>query len=159
MPNSETFSLAPVAKLLGRYIPDKTLLVVDPFARNSDWGTVTNDLNPETSAQFHMLAEEFVSNTLEAGSADVVLFDPPYSPRQIQECYQQIGRKCSTQDTQNARLYRLVKDGLDRMLRMNGVAICCGWNSMGMGIGRGYELIEVLMVPHGAAHNDTIVTV
>lgn len=30
---------------------------------------------------------------------------------------------------------------------------------MGFGLKRGYELLEVLLVPHGAAHNDTIVTV
>ena len=89
----------------------------------------------------------------------MVLFDPPYSPRQIQECYQQIGREVTTQDTQNARLYKRVKDGLDRMLKPGGIAICCGWNSMGFGLKRGYELLEILMVPHGAAHNDTIVTV
>ena len=160
MPNPETFKLAPVAELLSRYIPDKGLCVVDPFARSSQWGTITNDLNPDTAALFHLPAEEFVTNDLfDNGCADVVLFDPPYSPRQIMECYQQIGRKCSTQDTQNARLYKAVKDGLDRLLKPEGIAICCGWNSMGMGVGRGYELIEILLVPHGGAHNDTIVTV
>lgn len=160
MPNSETFSLPPIAELLRRYIPDKSLCVVDPFARNSKWGTVTNDLSPDTKAQFHLLAEEFITNDLfDEACADVVLFDPPYSPRQIQECYQHIGRRCSTQDTQNARLYKTVKDGLDRLLKPGGIAICCGWNSMGFGIGRGYEMLEILLVPHGAAHNDTIVTV
>ncbi len=92
-------------------------------------------------------------------SADAVLFDPSYSPRQIAEVYQQVGRKCGTEETQNARLYRRVKDGLDRMLKPDGIAICCGWNSMGFGLHRGYELLEVLLVPHGGAHNDTIVTV
>ena len=153
MPNSETFSLPPVSRLLDRYL---TGVVVDPFARNSQRGTVTNDLNPETTAQFHMTAEEFVQKAI---VADAVLFDPPYSPRQIAEVYQQVGRRCSTEETQNARLYRVVKDGLDRMLKPNGIAICCGWNSMGFGLKRGYEMLEVLLVPHGAAHNDTIVTV
>ena len=45
------------------------------------------------------------------------------------------------------------------MLKPEGIAICFGWNSMGFGLKRGYELLEVLMVPHGGAHNDTIVTV
>lgn len=120
---------------------------------------ITNDLNPATDAQFHMLAEDFVDKHVKKGQADVVLFDPPYSPRQIMECYQRVGRKVTTEDTQNARLYKRVKDGLDRMLRGGGIAICCGWNSMGFGIGRGYELLEVMLVPHGAAHNDTIVIV
>jgi hypothetical protein len=66
---------------------------------------------------------------------------------------------CTTQDTQNARLYKLVKDGLDQLLVVGGIAICCGWNTMGFGLGRGYKMLEVLLVPHGGAHNDTIVTV
>lgn len=160
MPSSETFSLPPVSSLLRRYIPSvHSLIVVDPFARNSKWGTLTNDLNPNTEAMYHMPAEIFVLDQADTGTADVVLFDPPYSPRQIAECYQQVGRKCSTEETQNARLYKSVKDGLDRMLRLGGIAICCGWNSMGFGKNRGYEMLEILLVPHGAAHNDTIVTV
>jgi hypothetical protein len=165
MPNSETFKIDPITDLLERWLMGKvlpqgsSLVIVDPFARNSNWATITNDLNPNTTAQFHLPAEEFVQNHVADGAADVVLFDPPYSPRQISECYQHIGKKCSTQDTQNARLYKRVKDGLDRMLRPEGIAICCGWNSMGFGLKRGYEMLEILLVSHGAVHNDTIVTV
>jgi hypothetical protein len=156
MPSAETFSLAPVSDLLDRRLAG-CVIIVDPFARNNRRGTITNDLNPETAAQSHLPADIFVDQL--SVTADAVLFDPPYSPRQIAECYQGIGIKCSTEDTQNARLYRRVKDGLDRILRPGGIAICCGWNSMGFGVRRGYELLEVLIVPHGAAHNDTIVTV
>jgi hypothetical protein len=161
MPNAETFSIGPIARLLDKWLPMalESAVIVDPFARNSGRGTVTNDLNPNTQAQFHLLAEAFVMNHVQSQTADAVLFDPPYSPRQIAECYQQVGRKCSTQETQNARLYKTVKDGLHRMLKPGGIAICCGWNSMGFGLGRGYEMLELLLVPHGAAHNDTIVTV
>ena len=40
-----------------------------------------------------------------------------------------------------------------------GIAISCGWNSIGMGKTHGFEIIEILLVCHGRAHNDTIVTV
>jgi hypothetical protein len=156
MPSADTFSIQPVAKLLDRWLAG-CQIIVDPFARNSTRGTLRNDLNPATSAESHMLAEEFVETTHVV--ADAVLFDPPYSPRQIAECYQQVGRQASTQDTQNSRLYKRVKDGLHVMLKPEGIAICCGWNSLGFGLGRGYEMLEVLMVTHGGAHNDTIVTV
>lgn len=157
MPTRDTFSLAPLAALLARYC---TGVVIDPFARNAKWGTHTNDLNPETEAQSHRDAKDFCACLVTAGVvADVLLFDPPYSPRQISECYQQIGRECSMKDTQNARLYKEVKDEMDKLSKPGTIAICCGWNSQGFGIGRGYELLEVLLIPHGAAHNDTIVTV
>jgi hypothetical protein len=52
-----------------------------------------------------------------------------------------------------------VKDALHERLKRGGVAVCCGWNSSGFGVGRGYRLTDVLLVAHGGAHNDTIVTV
>lgn len=158
MPSRETFLLPPVSRLLDRWLNGREV-VVDPFARNSKRGTITNDLNPNTEAKFHLLADDFCKLHEDGVRADAVLFDPPYSPRQISECYQQVGRQATTRDTQSARLYKTVKDSLDKMLKPGGVSICCGWNSMGMGITRGYEMVEVMLVTHGAAHNDTIVTV
>lgn len=51
------------------------------------------------------------------------------------------------------------KNACDRLLKNGGIAICCGWNTVGFGKERGYMLEEILMVCHGGAHNDTIVTV
>jgi hypothetical protein len=154
MGNGETFSLPPVSRLLDRWLQDAKV-VVDPFARNSTRGTLTNDLNPDTSAQHHKDAEEFLIG-LDA-EADAVLFDPPYSPRQVKELYQQIGKECTKSDTQQA--YRAIKDRLSALLVPGGIAICCGWNSTGLGKTRGFELLEILLVHHGGRHNDTIVTV
>jgi hypothetical protein len=156
MPSPDTFSIPPVAHLLERWLEHRAV-IVDPFARNSTAGTVRNDLNPSTSAEYHMDAREFLRTlTLRA---DAVLFDPPYSPRQISEVYQQVGRSCSTEDTQNARLYRECRDLAADILCQGGVAISCGWNSAGFGKERGFTLREVLIIAHGGAHNDTIVTV
>jgi hypothetical protein len=60
---------------------------------------------------------------------------------------------------QTVRLYCAVKNGLDAILRPGGLAICFGWNSAGFGRKRGYLMEEILLVNHGGAHNDTIVTV
>jgi hypothetical protein len=158
-PSADTFSIPPVRDLLRRHL-DGPSVVIDPFARNSGWGTITNDLNPDTTAQRHLPAEEFVAQLgAEGVAADAALFDPPYSPRQISEVYQKVGLRCGTKDTQNGRLYAVVKSGLDRILKPGAVVVCCGWNSAGFGKARGYELSEILIVCHGAAHNDTIVTV
>jgi len=159
MPDEATFSMRPVAALLERWLPKGMTLIVDPFARNSTWGTCTNDLNPRTKASLHLPAEEFLANFNQKRFAHAVLFDPPYSPRQIAECYRIAKKKAQMVDTQNAKLCKVVKDGLDRILAPGGIAICCGWNSSGFGKVRGYELLEILLVQHGGAHNDTIVTV
>lgn len=157
MPNAETFAIPAVMDVLRRWVPVDGV-VVDPFARNSTWGTITNDLDPGTTAQHHMPAEEFVW-TLAPRSADCVLFDPPYSPRQISEAYRGVGLDATKEDTQNARLYARVRSGLDAALKPGGVCISFGWNSSGMGLTRGYDLMEVVLIAHGGAHNDTIVVV
>ena len=33
-----------------------------------------------------------------------------------------------------------------------GIVLSFGWNSVGMGLNRGYELIEILLCCHGGAH-------
>lgn len=154
MGNGDTFSIPQVSRLLDRWLQDATV-VIDPFARNSTRGTITNDLNPATAAQHHIDAEEFVAGL--TGEADAVLFDPPYSPRQVKELYQQIGKRCTKRDTQQP--YRVIKDQLAALLVPGGIAVSCGWNSTGFGKGRGCELLEVLLVHHGGNHNDTIITV
>jgi hypothetical protein len=51
------------------------------------------------------------------------------------------------------------KKEVARIVKQNGVVICCGYNSGGVGKTLGFELLEVLLVPHGGAHNDSIITV
>ena len=40
-----------------------------------------------------------------------------------------------------------------------GICISFGWNTVGIGKKKGFEIIEILLVSHGIGHNDTIVTV
>jgi hypothetical protein len=156
MPSHQTFAIPPIADLLDHWLADAAV-VLDPFAGDSQRGTLRNDLDPMTKAESHLLATDWLA-TLSV-MADAVLFDPPYSPRQISECYRKVGLVVGMQETQNARLYREVRDGLDRWLKKGGVAISFGWNSSGFGRERGYGVEEILLVAHGGAHNDTIVVV
>lgn len=157
MPSADTFTVAPIAALLDRWLEGREV-VIDPFARNSKRGTITNDLNPQTDAQHHKRAVEFLLG-LPVHTADAALIDPPYSPRQIKDCYQHIGMPVNQCTTQHAKLIADAKDAIVPVLRPGGIAITCGWNSQGMGKGRGFELLEILLVAHGASHNDTIVVV
>lgn len=157
MPSHDTLSV-PEMRDFARQFMMAGERSVDPFARNCRLATVTNDINPETAAQYHMDAVEFCDMLHSQGdSFDVGIFDPPYSPRQITECYQGIGLKCSMEDTQ-AAFWRKAKDALDRIIKPGGIVVCYGWNSGGMGLTRGYALEAVLIVNHGGAHNDTICT-
>lgn len=151
MPSPATFSIPPISELLDRWLADCEV-IVDPFAGDSLRGTIRNDLRDGQEATVFL-------DSLNKVQADAVLFDPPYSPRQISEAYKSVGLDVGMRETQNGRLYKSVKDHLDQLLKPGGIAICCGWNSAGFGKVRGYKLQEILLVAHGGAHNDTIVTV
>src|SRR5688572_22141781 len=104
MPNGDTFSIPPIRDFVSRYLEASTLSI-DPFARNFTGPTRTNDLNPKTSAQYHLQAVEFLSLMEESGERyDLAILDMPYSPRQISECYKEAGITCGMAETQNARL-------------------------------------------------------
>jgi hypothetical protein len=159
MPSPNTYSIPPIASLLDLWLIG-CVVVVDPFARASTRGTITNDLDPQQPTQYHMDAVDFCRWLAKSGcQADAVLFDPPYSPRQISEAYKGVGLAVGTTETQNGRFYKEVRDGLDAILKPNGIAVSFGWNSAGFGTTRGYLIHEILLVAHGGAHNDTIVTV
>lgn len=155
MPSADTFSIKPIGEFVKRYILDG--VSVDPFARNCKLATVTNDINPNTSADYHMDAIEFLDMYSTGGArADVVILDMPYSPRQISECYQELGRKVTMADTQSGNLYRRVRDAVMPTLKPDGIVLSFGWNTVGMGKKRGFEIVEIMLVCHGGAHNDTV---
>lgn len=159
MPDSETFNVGPIGGLV-RWHLSRSKVSIDPFARNKRWATYTNDLNPETAAEYHMEAEDFL-NLLATQNvkSDLFIFDPPYSPRQLKECYDGIGKKMQMEDGQTARLRAIWRNAALPLLDIGATVISCGWNTVGFGVGLGFELQEILIVCHGADHNDTIVIV
>lgn len=157
-PSADTFDCPPIGEFVKKYLRSSKVSV-DMFARNKRWCTYTNDLNPQTAAEYHMDAEQFLHQLIEKGvKADLVIFDPPYSPRQISEVYQGIGRKVTMQDTQNSALYSRVRKMIYPLVDVGGIVLSFGWNSHGMSNngGREWSIEEILMVCHGGAHNDTI---
>ena len=154
MPNKWTFTIAPIDKLIKRYVGDGSGWI-DPFAGENSPAEITNDLNPKRNATYNLHAKDF---TKEIGNEfDGVLFDPPYSLRQTKECYEGIGYSMTQEDTQ--KFPNNIKDMIAPKIKVGGIAICFGWNSGGFGKNLGFEVIEVLIVPHGGHHYDTIVTV
>jgi len=116
---------------------------------------VVANLNPATKAQSHIPARDWLV-TLK-GLYKGVIFDPPYSLRQVKECYNSIGLEMDYADSVHFPID--IKNLISPRIMIDGLAVCCGWNSSGIGRRRGFELIEILLVCHGAKRNDTIVTV
>lgn len=160
MPNHNTFSIKPIRELIERHWTEGTWL--DPFARNSPFNErcyATNDLSPDAVTTHSLESLEFLNLMIEQGvKADGVLFDPPYSPRQISECYKSIGREVHMTDTQSS-FYGDRKRAVAELVKAGGKVLSFGWNSGGIGKTLGFEIIEILLVAHGGAHNDTICVV
>lgn len=154
MPNRWTFKIKPIADLLREEMDGG--IWVDPFAGEHSPANITNDLNPERPTMYHMDAIDFL-RTFEDDSVDGVLYDPPYSQRQVKECYDGIqgGLKWDGRMT----FWSESKNEVARIVKSTGKVICFGWNSMGLGEKRGFKMQRILLVPHGGSRNDTICTV
>ena len=136
MPNKRTFQIPPIKKLIEeeRYKG----IWLDPFPY-----------------EYNIDALESLGRWPDSG-VDGVLFDPPYSPRQLKECYDNKGD--ALHDT-TSRVWAKWKDEIARVIKPGGRCISFGWSSNGLGKGRGFEIERILLVAHGNNHHDTIVTV
>ena len=159
MPNKNTFDIRPIRELIDKYIENLTgeIVIIDPFANKNKIANITNDLDTEYDTDYHLDALEFLK-MFDNNSVDVILFDPPYSPRQVSECYKKCNMTVNMQTTQ-ASYWSNLKKEIGRIVKKDGYAITCSWNSGGIGKKYGFEITEILLVPHGGWHNDTIVVV
>lgn len=158
MPNKNTFDIPAIYDLIMKYKPqDINAVVIDPFANQNQIANITNDLDEQYPTTHHLDALDFLK-LFGDNSVDMVLYDPPYSPRQVAECYKSLGKTVNMQTTQ-ASYWSNQKKEIGRIVKKNGIVVTCGWNSGGIGQKYGFEIAEILLVPHGGWHNDTIVTV
>lgn len=155
MPNKNTFSIKPIRELILDEMCDG--LWIDPFANTNKFATITNDLNQKFDTDYHLDALDFLK-LFNDNSVDGILYDPPYSPRQVSECYNRVGYNV-TWDTTKASFWSNHKKEISRILKVGGKVITFGWNSGGIGFSYGFQKTKILLVPHGGWHNDTICTV
>lgn len=155
MPNKNTFEVKPIHDLIVDEMTDG--IWIDPFANRNKLASITNDLNEEFDTDYHLDALDFMK-LFDDDSVDGVLYDPPYSPRQVSECYNNVGYNV-TWDTTKASFWGNHKREISRIVKIGGKVITFGWNSGGIGYKYGFEITRILMVPHGGWHNDTICTV
>lgn len=155
MPNRLTFNIKPIKELIESELTNGVW--IDPFANNNKIATITNDLNPTMDTNYHMDALDFL-RLFDDNSIDGVLYDPPYSVRQVKECYDSFGIPV-TQETTRSDWWTKHKKEIARIVKPQGKVLCFGWNSGGIGKTNGFEMRKILLVPHGGIHNDTICTV
>ena len=135
MPNKKTFTIKPIADIILKYKAEE---FIEPFPY-----------------PYQKDALDFLSG-FKDNSVEGVLFDPPYSPRQLKECYDSQGMVLH--DTKSS-VWAKWKDEIARVIKPNGLCLSFGWSSQGLGKNRGFEIIEIMLVAHGGNHNDTIVVV
>ena len=139
MPNKRTFEIPPIKMLIDEHIPifdDFPKEVLDPFP-----------------FEYREDATKFLES-IKDNSFEYAVFDPPYSPRQLKECYKGKGEY----DTKSSTWSKW-KDLLTKKIKKEGIVISFGWSTNGLGKNRGFEIIEILLVAHGGNHNDTICVV
>ncbi len=135
LPNKQTFTIKPIAKLLKQEVNQPC---IDPFPY-----------------PFERDALEYLRE-LPDDYASTVLFDPPYSPTQLKECYQNEGL-AYTQEMKNNGYWSKLQREVSRIVKPGGKVIKFGWNTGR--IYKGFEIVRILIVCHGSHHNDTLVTV
>ena len=166
MPNSKTFSIKPIQELIIDVSNrcGKNITIVDPFANEQlikqyiEFDKyISNDLDTQYNTDYHLDATDFLKN-IPSDSVDLVLYDPPYSPRQVSEVYKKLDMSVNMQTTQSSYWSKQKKE-ISRIIKKNGRVITFGWNSGGIGKSNGFIIEDILLVPHGGWHNDTICTV
>lgn len=156
MPSHNTFDIPPIRSFVEKYTRQSSV-IIDPFARDQEYGTLTNDLNPNTKAQSHMKAVDWLAElSKQKVEADLVLFDPPYSLRQVKEVYEGVGHDFTMHGSQNAIRWTDEKSHISELVKIGGFVLSFGWNTLGMGLKHGFEIVEILIVCHGSGHNDTL---
>src|SRR3990167_289381 len=145
MPNKWTFKIKPIAELLREEVIGD--LWADPFSGENGhkYASFTNDIE-----RGGMDALQYLK-MVASKNIDGVLYDPPYSITQAR----QYGKK----EFSSMKYWADCKNEIARIVKPGGKAICFGWNSMGLGKNRGFEMKRILLIAHGGSKNDTIVTV
>ena len=136
MPSHKTFTIKPFKELIANELGND---YIDPFPY-----------------PFKQDAIDYLK-TFSNNSQKYLVFDPPYSQRQLKEMYNNNG--ISFEHPMNASYWSNCKKEISRIIKSSGKVISFGSNSNGIGKKYGFEIIKIVLVAHGGQHNDTIATV
>jgi len=143
--------MKPVQQLFKKYKVGRNF--ADPFAGEYSPAEITNDIEGRGN-DFSLDGLEFLKG-FESNVLQGVLFDPPYS---VEQCLRRYTPKHGG-TAGRAEYWAKCKDEIKRITKRNGMVFSFCWDSCGMGKNRGFEIIEIMLICHGACHNDTIITI
>jgi len=109
---------------------------------------IRNDLNPKMeNLDYNMDALEFVEQW-DGPKFNTVILDPPYALRKSMTKYN--GFISSP--------FNMIKNKLLDIIEPNAVILTAGYHSNSMGKRRGFKQEHILLMSHGGAIHDTIIT-
>ena len=136
MPSHKTFKIKPIKNLIAAELGSD---YIDPFPY-----------------PFKQDAIDYLK-TIPDNSINHLVFDPPYSQRQLKEMYHNNG--ISLEHPMNASYWSKCKSEISRIVKSSGKVISFGWSSNGIGMKYGFKITKIVLIAHGGQHNDTIATV
>lgn len=155
-PNKHTFIIPPITEFVMKYFDSKTLWI-DPFCGYHspvDYN-YRNDLDSDVIAFHHLEAKDFLKLFVDE-SVDGIIFDPPYSLRQLKEVYNSIGIEKISFDQSKTFTNSFYTRDIWRVLKPGGIVLKFGWNSNRFN--SHFKILHVLLVNHGGGHHDTLCT-
>jgi hypothetical protein len=147
--NKYTFSVRPIREWVEEECEGKTLNL---FAGKTklDVDEVRVDKDITMNADYYVDAYDFVIDCCRDDvKFNTIILDPPYSYRKSMEMYN--NNKVSS--------FKKLKDLLPSILNDGGKIITFGYHSISMGHGRGFILEKIVVLSHGGAIHDTIISV
>ena len=135
MPNHRTFEIKPIKQFIKENLGSN---YVDPFPYPFKEDAIT------------------YLKKIKTNSKQNLVFDPPYSQRQLKEMYH--GNGLSLDHSMNNSYWSNCKKEIARIIKPQGKVISFCWNSGGIGKKNGFKIEKILLVNHGSQHNDTICT-
>jgi hypothetical protein len=160
--SSEPYSNPHIRRILDKEI-DRMMwrtkgegVAIDGFARDSFVNDldcfITNDLNPEMKCDFNLEWKDFAYTIQERGyQPDLVFFDPPYSLRQVKDCYDGIGKNLELWQTQN--MWGVGKDAIASCMPVGSRVVSLGWTTSGFGRHRGFEKVAIYVFEMGGSED------
>lgn len=118
-------------------------MVIDVFARNQNFATITNDMDPQFKTTYNMEANEcleLLHREYGDESVDIIVFDPPYSSKMLKQHYGGIGADLEQWHCQTP--WVRAKKAAAKLLKVGGYFIHLGWHTKGLGTQRGFDIID-----------------